>query len=167
MFLFGKKKQNPPPEGVAYATQSGQTLPLEDMPDPVFAGKILGDGACLLPSDGRVYSPVSGRVDNIADASHAYGLVTNDGADIMVHIGVDTVELKGQGFVPKVKAGQQVAAGDLLCEVDLEAVTAAGYPSHTAVLLTNGDDFIMEHCPAGQAQAGVTPLFTYKKKNGR
>lgn len=163
MFLFGKKNKAAQ-AGAAYATQDGQLLPIEEMPDPVFADKILGDGVCVLPTDGKVCSPVAGTVDNVADASHAYGIIAQDGAEIMVHIGVDTVEMKGQGFRPRVRAGQTVQAGDVLCTVDLDAVRAAGLAPHTAILLTNGDAFTITEKGAGAAKAGDTVAFRYQKR---
>lgn len=164
MLFFGKKNRREVPAGTAYATQTGQVLPLSQMPDPIFADKVLGDGVCILPADGTVCSPVSGTVDNIADAGHAYGIVAEDGAEIMVHIGVDTVELKGQGFAAKVRPGQRVSAGDVLCVVDLAAVKNAGYQPHTAVLLTNGDAFALGETFPGAAEAGKTPAFCYQRK---
>lgn len=164
MFLFGKKKSIEPVPGTAYATQNGQCLPIEQMPDPIFADKVLGDGVCIVPTDGKVHSPVTGVVDNVADAGHAVGVVADDGADIMVHIGVDTVEMKGSGFRPKVQAGQRVAMGDVLCVVDIAAVKSAGYNVHTAIVLTNGDAFTITETQPGDVSAGESPVFCYCKK---
>jgi glucose-specific phosphotransferase system IIA component len=149
--------------GIVYAPQNGTMLPIEEMPDEVFATKVLGDGICVVPSDGKVYCPVSGVIESIADAGHAFGIVSLDGADIMIHIGVDTVELAGRGFKTRVRLGQRLKAGDLLCEVDLPAVTKAGYAIHTAVLLTNLENFKIDEFGRGNAAAGKTAAFRYRK----
>ena len=150
--------------GIAYAPQNGLMLPLEEMPDEVFADKVLGDGICLVPADGKVYSPVTGVVESVADAKHAYGIVAGDGADIMIHIGVDTVELAGRGFKSRVKPGRRVKTGDLLCEVDLPLVKEEGYAIHTALVLANLDLFQLTERYGGYAAAGKTAAFRYEKK---
>jgi glucose-specific phosphotransferase system IIA component len=152
--------------GMVYATQNGKALSITEMPDEVFAGKVLGDGICILPLDGNVYAPVNGIVESADDTGHAYGIVAEDGADIMIHIGVDTVELAGMGFKRKVKPGQLVKAGDLICSVNLEAVKKAGYSVHTAVLLCNAEFFAITGTAADSTvQAGKTILFRYERKN--
>jgi glucose-specific phosphotransferase system IIA component len=162
MFSFHKKA---PLTGVIYATQDGKILPVEEMPDEVFAGKVLGDGICIAPFNGSVYAPVDGVIESIADANHAFGITASDGADILIHIGVDTVELSGKGFKPKVRLAQRVKAGDLLCRVDLSLLREAGYAVHTAVLLVNLDTFkIVEFC-YGDAAGGKTVAFRYQKLN--
>ncbi|MDR3138760.1 MAG: PTS glucose transporter subunit IIA [Treponema sp.] len=160
--MFSLHKEEPL-TGAIYATQDGKILPIEEIPDEVFASKVLGDGICIVPSDGRVYAPVEGVIESIADANHAFGIAASDGADIMIHIGVDTVELSGSGFEPKVRLEQRVKAGDLLCQVDLSLIRKAGYAIHTAVLLTNPDTFkIVEFC-YGDAAGGKTVAFRYQK----
>jgi glucose-specific phosphotransferase system IIA component len=163
--MFGKTKKEQ--GGVVYATQNGIMLPLQEMPDEIFATKVLGDGICLLPDDGKVYAPVTGIVESVADASHAFGIVALDGADIMIHIGVDTVELKGQGFKSRVHPGGHVKTGDLLCEVDLSLLKKTGYASHTAILLTNLDQFEITGFGQGNAFAGKTMVFQYQKRAHR
>ncbi|MDR2662853.1 MAG: PTS glucose transporter subunit IIA [Treponema sp.] len=152
--------------GTVYATQNGTALAITEMPDEVFAGKVLGDGICILPDDGKVYAPVDGMVESADDTGHAYGIAADDGADIMIHIGVDTVELAGAGFKRLVKPGQSVKAGELICDVDLEAVKKAGYPVHTALLLSNGEFFAITGTAADSpVLAGKTAAFRYKKKD--
>jgi glucose-specific phosphotransferase system IIA component len=110
-----------------------------------------------------VYAPVEGVIESIADSNHAFGIAASDGADIMIHIGVDTVELSGRGFKPKVRLDQRVKAGDLLCQADLALIREAGYAIHTAVLLTNPEAFeIVEFC-YGDAAGGKTAAFRYQK----
>jgi glucose-specific phosphotransferase system IIA component len=152
--------------GAVYATQNGKVLHISEMPDDVFAAKVLGDGVCIVPEDGKVFAPVSGIVESADDTGHAYGIASNDGADIMVHIGVDTVELAGKGFKPNVKTGQSVNAGDLLCTADIGKIKKAGYETHTAVLLCNPGDFDITETAVGKtAQGGQTVVFRYRKKN--
>lgn len=164
MFNWGKKKKLgiSPQAGCVYAAVRGNILPIEKMPDPVFADKIVGDGICILPDNGLVYSPVSGKLVSVADACHAYGILADDGAELLVHIGVDTVELKGNGFLPKVKQGGYVQAGELLCEVDMGALERAGMQSHTAVLITNMSSYLIEDIKLGAAEAGGM-AFKYRK----
>jgi glucose-specific phosphotransferase system IIA component len=151
--------------GAVYATQNGKVLHISEMPDDVFAAKVLGDGVCIVPEDGKVFAPVSGMVESADDTGHAYGIASDDGADIMVHIGVDTVELAGKGFKPKVKAGQTVNAGDLLCTADIERIKKAGYQIHTAVLLSNPENFTITETAVGtRAQGGRTVVFRYTQK---
>ena len=92
------------------ATQNGTIVDLKDVPDEAFAQKLLGDGVAILPTDNEVYSPVDGTIIQVSDTLHAYGISTKDGLDILIHIGIDTVELQGEGFEPLVKEGDQVKA---------------------------------------------------------
>lgn len=99
----------------------------------------------------------------VAETLHAYGITTADGLDLLVHIGVNTVELKGEGFQPQVKVGDQVKAGQLLCLVDMDLMKRKGYPMHTPILLTNGDDCSeIRVYPAKRAQAGKTVVAQYR-----
>ncbi|MDR2786111.1 MAG: PTS glucose transporter subunit IIA [Treponema sp.] len=153
-------------KGIVYATQNGRALPITEMPDEVFAEKVPGDGICILPKDGKVYAPVNGVVESADDTGHAYGIAAEDGADIMIHIGVDTVELAGTGFKRKVKPGQLVKAGDLICSVNLETVKKAGYSVHTAIVLCNVEFFTITGITADSVvQAGKTVIFRYERKN--
>jgi glucose-specific phosphotransferase system IIA component len=152
--------------GTVYATQNGTALAISEMPDEIFAGKVLGDGVCILPDDGKVYAPVNGTVESADTTGHAYGIIADDGANIMIHIGVDTVELAGEGFRRRVEQGQFVKAGELICDVDLEALKKAGYSIHTALLLSNGEAFTITGTAADSAvQAGKTVAFRYKRKD--
>ena len=125
------------------APLNGRVVPLGEVPDSVFADRILGDGCAILPEDGRVYSPVNGRVTSIADSLHAYGFESDDGAELLVHVGLETVTLKGEGFVPHVKVGDRVKAGDLVAEVDLDVLKKNKLSTLTPVLICN--------LPEGQA----------------
>ena len=93
---------------------NGRAIPIKDVPDPVFAEKVLGDGCALIPSDGRIYSPVDGVVSTVAETRHAYGFSSDDGMEILVHFGLETVSLKGEGFKSLVSVGERVKKGDLV-----------------------------------------------------
>lgn len=115
----------------------GEMIPLEDVNDPTFAGKMMGDGVAFKPKSGRVVSPVDGKVIMIAKTGHAIGLKSNNGAEILIHIGMDTVNMNGKGFDVKVQQGQTVKKGDLLVAVDLQEIASAGYDDIIPVILTN------------------------------
>ena len=120
---------------------TGRAIKLDEVPDPVFSGKILGDGAAVIPSEGKILSPVDGEVASVAETLHAYGIRTEDGLEILIHVGIDTVQMNGDGFTGHVKAGDQVKKGQLLLEVDLEKVKAAGYDTVTPMLVCNTPDY--------------------------
>ena len=122
-----------------YSVADGQVIALEQVKDPVFAQKMMGDGFAVEPANGNIVSPVSGTVSSIFPTKHALGLVTEAGLEVLVHIGLDTVSLEGKPFEVKVSEGQTVAAGDLLVEADLDAIRAAGRETSTVVVFTNGD----------------------------
>ncbi|MHC4039388.1 PTS transporter subunit IIBC [Streptococcus sp. KHUD_017] len=122
-----------------YSVADGQVIELEQVKDPVFSQKMMGDGFAVEPSNGNIVSPVSGTVSSIFPTKHALGLVTADGLEVLVHIGLDTVSLEGKPFDVKVSEGQAVAAGDLLVKADLGAIQAAGRETTTVVVFTNGD----------------------------
>lgn len=118
---------------------TGDIIAIEKVNDPVFAGKMMGDGFAVEPTDKLVYSPVAGKVVSIFPTKHAIGLQTASGVDVLVHMGLNTVELKAAAFNVHVEEGQTIAAGDLLAEMDLETVKAEGKETTIVVVLTNGD----------------------------
>ena len=122
-----------------YSVADGQVIALEQVKDPVFAQKMMGDGFAVEPVNGNIVSPVTGTVSSIFPTKHALGLVTDSGLEVLVHIGLDTVSLEGKPFTVHVAEGQKVAAGDLLVTADLDAIRAAGRETSTVVVFTNGD----------------------------
>ena len=122
-----------------YSVADGQVVALEQVKDPVFAQKMMGDGFAVEPANGNIVSPVSGTVSSIFPTKHALGLVTEAGLEVLAHIGLDTVSLEGKPFTVHVAEGQKVAAGDLLVTADLDAIRAAGRETTTVVVFTNGD----------------------------
>ena len=127
-----------------FAPMTGETVALEQVPDAVFSEKVLGDGLGLIPADGKVYSPVDGEVASVAETLHAYGFSSDDGLEVLVHVGLDTVALKGEGFTSHVKVGDRVRVGDLVAEVDLDLLKSKGINTVTPVLVCDGaDDKVM------------------------
>ena len=122
-----------------HSVADGQVINIEDVKDPVFSQKMMGDGFAVKPENGKIVSPVSGKVASIFPTKHALGLVTDNGLEVLVHIGLDTVSLEGKPFEVKVTEGQTVAAGDLLVEADLAAIREAGRDTSTVVVFTNAD----------------------------
>ena len=119
---------------------NGTVIPLSEVPDAVFSSEMLGKGFGVEPSEGKAYAPVDGEVTTVFDTKHAIGLMSKHGVELLIHIGMDTVKLNGKGFDVKVKAGDQVKAGDLLAEFDMDLIKGEGYPVTTAVVVTNTDD---------------------------
>ena len=122
-----------------HSVADGQVINIEDVKDPVFSQKMMGDGFAVEPDNGRIVSPVAGKVTSVFPTKHALGLVTDNGLEVLVHIGLDTVSLEGKPFEVKVTEGQTVAAGDLLVEADLDAIREAGRETSTIVVFTNAD----------------------------
>ena len=119
---------------------NGELVELSKVPDATFADGVLGQGVAILPSEGKLYSPVNGTVASVFDTKHAIALVTDSGAEMLIHVGLETVSLNGKYFTPKVKDGDKVKAGDLLMEFDLESIKKE-FPTFTPVLVTNADEY--------------------------
>ncbi len=133
---------------------NGKVIPLEQVPDPVFSEKVLGDGCAVIPKDGKIYSPVDGTVSTIAETGHAYGFSSDDGLEILVHFGLETVALKGKGFKSHVKMGDQVKVGTLIAEVDLALLKQRGIDITTPVLICDGADGMELRSSEGDVKAG-------------
>jgi PTS system beta-glucosides-specific IIC component len=133
--LFGKA-----PEGV-FAPLSGKAVPISEVPDPTFAEGLLGNGIAILPVDGKVVAPCDGIIGTMFDTGHAVTLVAQNGAEILIHVGLETVSLSGKPFTVHVKDGDKVKKGQVLMEADLDAIKAAGLPIITPVVICNSDEF--------------------------
>ena len=132
--LFGKDKE------VNKETQlTGEYINIEDIPDPVFAQKMMGEGFGINPTEGEVVSPIEGKVDNVFPTKHAIGLKADNGLEILVHIGLDTVQLDGQGFEILVSSGDTVQVGDPLLKFDLEYITNNAKDVISPIIITNSD----------------------------
>lgn len=136
------------------AVAKGSAIPMADIPDPAFSQGFVGFCCGIEPEDGKVCSPVDGVISQVPDTLHAVGLESG-GMELLVHCGVDTVDMKGQGFTMLVKEGQQVKKGDPVITMDLEAIKAAGHPTTIITAVTNSDDFAkVEPVKTGPVQVG-------------
>lgn len=137
---------------------TGEAVGLGEVPDPVFSQKIVGDGMAVIPSEGKLLSPVDGEIISVADTKHAYGLRTAEGLELLIHVGLETVHLNGECFQVFVKPGDKVKAGDLLAEVDLAYLKERGINPITPVLVCSGFQGQQLNAAAGPVQAGKTVL---------
>lgn len=137
---------------------TGEAVGLGEVPDPVFSQKIVGDGVAVIPSEGKLLSPVDGEIISVADTKHAYGLRTAEGLELLIHVGLETVHLNGECFQVFVKPGDKVKAGDLLAEVDLAYLKERGINPITPVLVCGGFQGQQLNAAAGPVQAGKTVL---------
>ena len=137
---------------------TGEAVGLGEVPDPVFSQKIVGDGMAVIPSEGKLLSPVDGEIISVADTKHAYGLRTAEGLELLIHVGLETVHLNGECFQVFVKPGDKVKAGDLLAEVDLAYLKERGINPITPVLVCGGFQGQQLNTAAGPVQAGKTVL---------
>lgn len=133
---------------------TGQAVALEQVPDPVFSQKILGDGMAVIPEDGKIVSPVDGEVISVAETCHAFGFCSSDGVEMLVHVGLETVSLKGECFKVHAKVGDQVKKGDLIAEVDLKFLKEKGINPITPVLVCGGADDMKLKGQTGTVKAG-------------
>lgn len=141
----------------------GKVLPLEQMKDDAFASGVLGKGAAVLPEEGKVYAPADGEITTLFPTLHALGMMTKEGVELLIHIGLDTVQLNGEGFKAHVSQGDQVKKGQLLIEFDMDFLEKKGYCLETPVLVTNSDDFLEVAAVAGgQVTPGETLLKVLK-----
>lgn len=123
------------------APAAGRCVSIKTVPDPTFSEEILGKGVAVEPSEGKFYAPADGTVSTLFPTLHAVGITTAGGVEILIHVGLDTVNLKGEHFTAHVETGKAVSKGDLLLEADLKAIADAGYHTITPVLICNSADF--------------------------
>lgn len=146
-------------DAVMYAHMNGTVVPMAEVQDEVFSACVLGEGVAIEPSEGKLYAPADAIVENVFDTHHAIGLLTEDGVELLLHIGINTVELKGQYFQAHVQADQKVKKGDLLISFDIEAVRAAGYLLTTPMIVCNTDNYqSVVPVTAGTVKAGDSLL---------
>ena len=151
-------------KGMILAPLTGEVLPLCEVPDDVFSAGILGDGVAILPEDGKIYSPVDGVLDSVADTKHAFGFHAEAGFDVLVHVGLDTVNLKGEGFTVHVPQGESVKAGDLVAEVDLKLLEEKQISPITPVVLCGGEEEIAVRMSCGKVTAGENEVLRLADK---
>lgn len=143
-----------------YAPLTGTVIPLEEVPDETFSAGILGQGLAIRPDEPTVYAPFDGTVIQTVDSKHAVGLRSADGMEVLIHVGIDTVDMNGQGFTLYCKEGDTVKRGQRLLTFDPKAVEAAGHPTVTVVIVTNSDDYqAVKTLKTGPA-AAMTPVLT-------
>src|SRR6188472_3673760 len=151
---------------VLNAPLSGIIYPLERVPDPVFAQKLVGDGVSIDPTDACLRAPCAGEVMHLHAAAHAVTLLGAGGVEVLMHIGIDTVALKGTGFTPRVKVGDHVEAGAPLIEFDLDHVATHAKSLLTQVIIVNGDAVQAMERASGTVRAGTDRLLTLTLANG-
>ncbi len=149
---------------VVTAPFSGTLVPLSEVPDETFASGVLGEGIAIEPSDGLFCSPVDGTVETIAETKHAIGFAADNGLEILVHVGLETVSLNGDGFEILVKEGDKVKAGQPVAKADLALIRERGLKTITSLVVTGGADDMELHCANGLATAGKTPVLTLTAK---
>lgn len=119
---------------------NGKIIPLEEVPDPVFSQKMMGEGMAVVPTTGNIHAPVDGTIIQIAGTKHAIGILAKDGSEILIHVGLETVALKGEGFKVAVNMGDKVSVGQLLIEVDWEYISAHAKSTITPIVITNSNE---------------------------
>ena len=132
------------------AVEDGRTIPMDEVNDQTFAQELLGPGIAIVPSNGTVVSPINGTIATVMDTKHAVCIQGEDGLELIVHAGLDTVELNGKYYQTYKEIGDQVKAGDVLLEFDLEEITKAGYDVTTPIVITNLRDYKITKCLTGQ-----------------
>lgn len=142
--LFGKKQEQK--AEMVEAPAKGRCISITEVKDPTFSAEILGRGVAVLPEEGIFYAPADGRVTMAFDTGHAVSMTTEEGAELLLHIGIDTVELQGKYFEMQVSSGQQVRTGDVLVKADLEAIRRAGYDTAAMLVVCNTDDYEQIEC---------------------
>jgi PTS system beta-glucosides-specific IIC component len=165
--LFGRKKSGQESKKgniTIFAPLDGALIPVTMVDDPTFSEEMLGRGVAIRPSGGKVVSPISGTVTQMFDTGHAVTLTSDEGAEILIHVGLNTVKLKGEYFTQCAKEGDPVSPGDLLIEFDREGIAGSGYDTVTPVVICNSDDFTgFEEQQARPVTVGEGIIFLTKK----
>lgn len=144
---------------------SGKAVPLSEVPDPVFSEKMMGDGLAIIPAEGKIYSPVNGEIIMVSATKHAYGILADDGTELLIHFGLETVELNGDGFNVLVKSGDKVKVGDIISEVDYEKLKEKNINMITPVLICNGSEDQKINCTYGNVEKGKDVIIKVEKIN--
>ncbi|MBO0469057.1 PTS glucose transporter subunit IIA [Enterococcus sp. DIV0242_7C1] len=139
MFGFLKKKEPSQVNETLYAVATGKVIPITEVNDPVFSQKMMGDGFAVLPETGEIYAPIEGKILSVFQTKHAVGMKMANGLEVLLHMGIDTVELNGAPFSIKVTEGTKVVPGTLIATVDLEKIISAGKATDMVVVITNMD----------------------------
>lgn len=151
--MLGKEKKKQ-----ILAPVSGKAVPMSEVSDPTFSQEILGKGVAIIPSEGKVVAPAAGEIAVMFETKHAVSIRTEEGTELIIHIGLDTVELKGQYFRAHVKQGDHVNPGDVLVEFDLEKIKEAGYDVITPVIICNTPEYPNMVCHTGMEVKSLDPI---------
>ena len=157
------KKLFSKPTDTIFAPVAGEALPLSKVSDPTFGDEILGKGVAIQPSEGKVFAPCNATVDMMFETGHAVSLVADCGAEILIHVGLDTVNLKGEHYHVVAKNGDKVKKGDLLLEFDMDAIKADGYDIITPVVICNTGDYDTFETHVGKTVAAGDPIIDLAK----
>lgn len=162
MFSLFKKKQKQ--NKVLFSMANGKSVAIEDVPDEVFSTKMMGDGIAVIPDDGKIYAPCNGKVSMVMDnTKHALGIETEDGLELLIHVGLDTVNLMGEGFKTHVSVGDKVEVGELLISYDKEGLMAKGINDITMLVIVEpGSHEILKYNTGESVHIVDTPLIEYK-----
>ena len=160
--LFGSK-ENKSVEVQIYAPLSGEIVNIEDVPDVVFSEKIVGDGIAIRPNGNKIVAPVDGVIGKIFETNHAFSMESKEGVELFVHFGIDTVELKGEGFTRVAAEGQSVKRGDTVIEFDLALLESKAKSVLTPVVISNMDEIASIEKKSGEAIVAETVVLTLKK----
>ncbi len=159
LFDFMKSKKGI----VLTAPVKGECIPIGSVADPTFAEEILGKGIAIKPLEGKIYAPADGVVSTVFPTGHAVGMTMDEGVEILIHVGLDTVQLKGQFFKVMVEADQKVKKGDLLLEADIDEIGKAGYDTVTPMIICNSSDFSDIECKTeGMIEVGENVITCVK-----
>ncbi|MEF9959874.1 MAG: PTS glucose transporter subunit IIA [Niameybacter sp.] len=142
---------------------TGEAIDLSQVPDPVFSEKMVGDGIAIIPTENRVVAPCDGKIVQIFPTNHAIGIETTTGLDLLIHIGIDTVDLKGEGFKRLVEEGDTVKMGDPILEIDIKRIQELGKPLTSPVVITNADEVEFKSRATGKVEAGKSIAMNIKK----
>lgn len=160
--MFGLKKKS---KTVELASPiNGKMINLKDVPDKVFASEMMGPGVAFISNDGKVYSPCNGELVTVFPTKHALGIKAENGAEILIHFGLDTVQLEGEGFTQIAKEGQKVKKGDLILEVDIDTLQNKGFNIDTPMIITNSDGFDIKVHEFTCVTANLEVVITLEKK---
>lgn len=158
--LFGRKQSR---THEICSPVRGKAVPMKEVKDPTFSGEILGKGVAVIPEEGKIYAPANGTIGLVFETLHAVSITTDYGAEILIHVGLDTVKLKGEYFEGFVKVGDIVKKGDLLLNVDIEKAKAAGYDMITPMLICNTSDYSSVMAQTGKTVAAGDVILTVQE----
>ncbi|MCI7595642.1 MAG: PTS glucose transporter subunit IIA [Lachnospiraceae bacterium] len=162
IFNFGKKEQKKQKEIIS-APVRGKAVASSEINDPTFAQELLGKGMAIKPTEGKVYSPVEGKIATIFETKHALSIISNRGTELLIHVGLDTVALKGQFFEAYVKEGTEVKRGELLLEFELLSISEAGYDTIVPIVICNTADYEKVTCMVNREVEPGDPILEVEK----